>query len=598
MINLIERKESRLAITRIASLLTALEASMRQGTPLDDRSKFLIGQLTRSDSDDTQRNTIEEWLETTKNAYYERLRAAAKDNLSCFAEFMNPEEPPARHHEWLCSELELVASRKIMRLMVSWPPGHGKSTYCSHLFPAWYLGNHPNHRYIQAGHTQDFVDAEFGQRVRGNINSDAYHEVFPEISVDPQSKAASRFGIARHKGRYLGRGVGQGISGFRANIASVDDPFASRADAESPAARKGVFDWFMADFTTRLLPNSPLFIVATRWHTDDLCGRLEEQNNKGLGILWKVLNFPALADDEDDPLEREIGEPLWPDFYDLAFLLGLRATLPSRDWNSLYMGKPMDLVGGAFRAEWVTRYRDFPRNSTNDHGIVTERNVRRIVVSVDSANKTGERNDYTAITVWIEDTQRRHYLVDVIHKKFEFPALCDAIEDTVNKWNKIVPGSRVAALLIEDRGSGTQYIQTHRDTAPAPLIPIEVGTTSKEFRFDGVLPMFEAGEVLLPETAVWLPDYESEILAFPMGKFDDQVDSTSQYLAWARIRRVGGTKKLSGVGVGKATPIPNPSIPGTSRTGMRGSRTFYRGRVRSGDFSGADTHTPSAKIGG
>lgn len=554
---------------------------------------FLVGQLTQSDELDTQYNSIEAWLEQTKAEYREKLRSAAADSLSCFAEFMNMEEAPARHHDWMCEMLQELEARRIMRLLISMPPGHAKSTYCSHLFPAWYLGRHRNHKYIQAGHTQDFVDEELGKRVRGYIDSEEYREVFPEIRLDPASKAASRFALHKARGKYLGRGVGGGIAGFRANVGAVDDPFATREDAESPTIRQKVFDWFMADLTTRLLPRSPIFVVATRWHTDDLCGRLEEMTRKGVGMPWEIINLPALSDGKDDPLGRPELEPLWPEFYTLEHLLQLRATLPPRDWNSLYQGQPMDIAGGTFNGDWVRRYENYPRNETDDRGKVVKINIRRVTVSVDTANKTGDRNDYTAISVWIEDPLRKHYLVEVIRKRLEFNDMVTEINDTVRRWNAKLPGSRVGAILIEDKGSGTQYIQTQRGKAPAPVIAIEVGQNSKEFRFDGVTPMFESGEVELPKAADWLPDYEKELLAFPNGNFDDQVDSTSQYLTWARARRVGGTKKLGGTGIASNTD----NVPATATAGrMMGSTS--RGRVRMGDFGGADQHTPSAKISG
>jgi len=471
-----------------------------------------------------------------------------------------------------------------MRMILSMPPGHAKSTYCTHLFPAWYLGKYPKHKYIQAGHTQDFVDEEFGKKVRGIIDSEDYREVFPEIRLDPGSKAASRFALAKFKGKYLGRGVGQGISGFRANIAAVDDPFASREDVESPTTRKKVFDWFMADLTTRLLPRSPLFVVATRWHSDDLCGRLEALNAKGLGIPWEVVNLAAISEGINDPLGRGPDLPLWPGFYDLEHLLNLRSTLPARDWNSLYQGKPMDEAGGSFQVEWVHRYTDYPKNDVNDQGVVSKINIRRMVVSVDCASKIGERNDYTVIGVWIEDLNRKHYLVDVVRKRLEFNEMVTTIEDTATKWNRLIPGTQVAAILVEDKGSGTQYIQTRKALAPAPVIAIEVGTSSKEFRFDGVCPMFEGGEVFLPSATGWLPDYERELLGFPYANHDDQVDMTSQYLAWARVRRAGGTRKLGGNAV---------SAQSTPRGGRR-----MGGSRGAGNFAGSNQHTPSSKIAG
>ncbi len=594
MLNLIERVKSRKAIAGLETLLTQIEISISRNVELPSTVKFMLGQLTKSDSLDTQYAFILDWLEKTRGAYLEKLRLNARDSLSCFAEYINPEEPPAHHHEWMCQRLEEIEARKIMRAMFSMPPGHAKSTYCTHLYPAWYLGRNPDHKYIQGGHTQDFVDEEFGKRVRGIIDSEDYHSIFPDVGLHPTSKAASRFAINKHKGKYLGRGVGQGISGFRANMAAVDDPFASREDAESPTVRQKVYNWFMSDVTPRLLPRSPLFIVATRWHTDDLCGRLEHLNSEKIGLPWMVVNLPALAED-NDPLGREPGEPLWPDFYDLAHMLNLRDTLPPRDWNSLYQGRPTDAIGGTFLPEWIHRYDTLPLNETNEHQVVTRMHIRRIVISVDTASKTAERNDWTVITVWIEDAARKHYLAEVVRRRVEFNDMIALIEDTVDKWNRLIPGCKVAAILVEDKGSGTQYIQTRTDKAPAPIIPIEVGTLSKEFRFDGVTPMFEGGEVLLPKQASWLAEYEAELLSFPTGTYDDQVDSTSQYLSWARTRRRGGTKKMGGVALpsNQAIATPNPSLTPF----VQSKRLQNRRKVRS-NWAGAGQYTPSAKIAG
>lgn len=581
IISLSEREESRKAISSLLSLLNSIEECWERGTKLEDGLAYLLRQLTQSSNLDTQFNSVEDLLEKTENTYMDKLKQSAPYSLSCFSEYIEPEEYPAPHHEWLCSALEKIANREILRMMISMPPGHAKSTYATHRFPAWYMGNFPEHKYIQAGHTQDFVDEEFGKRVRGIIASEKFSEVFPGIELDPFSKAASRFALAGHKGKYLGRGVGGGIAGFRANCAAVDDPFATREDAESAGIRKKIYDWFNADLMTRLLPRSPLFIVATRWHTDDLCGRIEKLNAEKLGtpnhIPWEIINLPAIAEGNDDVLGRSEGEALWPAFYDISHLMSLRSNLSARDWNSLYQGHPIDSIGGTFQSNWIQRYDSYPRNEINENGIVTRINIRRVIVSVDTAAKTNERNDYTAITVWIEDLFHKHYLVEVIQRRVEFQEMVELIEDTVHKWNRTLTGTKVAAILIEDKGSGTQYIQTRSDKAPAPVIAIEVGVTSKEFRFDGVTPMFEAGEVLLPESASWLPAYESELLAFPTGTYDDQVDSTSQYLTYARMRRRGGTRKLGGT-------MEAVSNKNRQRFQMKGDFT-----VKS---------TPSAKIAG
>lgn len=480
---------------------------------------------------------IQSMVEMMEKEFRERLRTASYDDLTAYAEFINPEEYPAPHHIYMCDRLMAAERGDLMRVAISFPPGAAKSTYCSRLFPSWYLGRNSRKKFIQAGHTQNFVESEFGKKTRDIIQLPEYREVFPEVMVSSDSRSAGRWNLNNPRGGYICKGVGQAIAGFRGNISVVDDPIGSREDAESPTVRDKVFNWFSADLTTRLLPYSPLFIVATRWHSDDLIGRIEDMTKEERGIPYEIINIPALCEEENDPLGRAPGDHLWPEFYPISHYLALKSTLPARDWNSLYQGEPMDTTGGSVSDSWFKRYSGDPRKDNE---------VRRIVVSVDTASKAKERNDFTAILVWAAMSNGTHYLLDVLRKKMEFTQMQEAIEKTAKRWEANV-------ILVEDKGSGTQYIQTRQGKAPAPIIPIPVNNAdSKEFRFDAVTPMFEAGRVYLPDRAIWLPDYEKELLAFPMGKYDDQVDATSQYLDWARKRgrKKGGTKKVTTTSAG------------------------------------------------
>lgn len=467
--------------------------------------------------------------------YHDRLLLAAPYDFTSYCEYMVPEEPPsAQLHQFFCETLMKIESREIMRSITSVPPGYAKSEYFSRRFATWYMGRNPFHKYIQAGHTTNFCESEFGKKNRNTINSDRYRDVFPLVSLAKDTKAAGMWGLSNGRGQYLTRGIGQGISGFRANIAAVDDPFSSRESAESPTVRESVYSWFMDDLTTRLLPNSPIMIIATRWHEDDLCGRLEQMTKDGVGLPYSIINFPALAED-DDPLGRPEGEPLWPEFYTKDFLLNLKATMAPRGWNSLYCGRPVDVGGGVLKTDMISRYDKLP--DIND----PESKIRRITLSVDSAIKVTERHDWTVLTVWIQHHDGRHYLADVVRKRVEFTDLVKLIDSVAAWW-------RVQAILVEDKGSGTQYIQTRGATSSTPssipIVPITAQVHSKEFRFDAVTPMFAQGLVLLPKNASWLPAYEREILTFPTGTFDDQVDSTSQYLEWARQRQKLGSIKM------------------------------------------------------
>jgi len=562
-----ERIRYRSALARMVTWQRSVEASLQQGKPIDAAILPHVEKLTGTDDPESAFMALEEMHQRFEAEYLTKLCEASYDDFSAFSEFMNPEEPPARHHLFLCDNLMAMSRGEIIRLMISMPPGHAKSTYSSHRFPAWWLGRNPRRRFIQAGHTQKFCEDQLSKPVREIVRSEKFKLVFPDVGITRDSNAAGFWALTTG-GSYATKGVGQGIAGYRAHCAGVDDPFASREDAESEIVRKKVWDWFSADFTTRLLPRSPMYIVATRWHEDDLCGRVEELHKQRKGYPWTIINLPAVAG-PNDPLGRAEGEALWPELFDLEYLLALKASIPARDWNSLYQGSPTNEGGGMVKGE-IARYDELPRNLPGELPI-----VRRLTISVDSANKAQERHDYTVVTVWIETTDRRHYLVDVKRTKVEFDDLISLIENTTRAWQNEFPGVSTA-ILVEDRGSGTQYIQQRRGLAPAIIIPIEITNLSKEFRFDGVSPMFGLGEVVLPNRALWLAEYEKEVFEYAgegSTAYDDQVDSTSQYLAWARNKRSGGTKKLKGAahaGAQQGTRVESEDAPKAAQMGTPG----------------------------
>ena len=561
-----ERDATRNIVNRLTEFKTEADQVSLGKAEFKPSTLSTLSKIAGTDEIEGQLAALDAYHEEIHNQHRSRLQRASYHDLTAFAEYMNPEFPPAPHHIWLCERLHAVESLDMLRLMVSMPPGHAKSTYCTHLFPAWYLGRHPREMFLQAGHTQNFVEKEFSSRVRGYIEAEEYGDVFEEITLSRRSYALDKWMLSNNKGSYTAKGVGQGISGVRAHFAGVDDPIASREDAESPTIRQKSFDWFIDDFSTRLLPYRPIFMVATRWHVDDLCGRLEDLNNRGKGLPWEIINLPAIAED-NDPMGRAPGEALWPDFYTVDYLNAYKATAPARTWNSLYRGNPTDAEGGVFKLSWLKRYNQPPKTTT----------VRRITASVDCANKDNQRADYTVITIWYHCDDGRHYLVDVVRERVEFNELVSLINATARRWD-------VDSILVEDKGAGTQYIQNQGGLngdvrlAPVPVIAISTDNKSKEFRFDGVTPMFEAGEVVVPESAIWLPELETELTQFPGGKHDDQVDSISQYLAKVRVKGPNrGTKKATtggsrsertaNAGLPSELPTPSAKIDGITQRG-------------------------------
>lgn len=553
---------------QLSGLRTKVEESLRKRSPLSPREYETLVELSQTHDLDGQLRALDDAEAQIEKELVAVWSGLAQEDYIHFYEFLNRNETnldgtigfTASPHQRLIGDLLMRAEAgDLMRCIISMPPGHCKSTHCTHHFPAWYFGRNLRRRYLQAGHSQNFVENEMGARVRGIINGEDYHTVFPDVRIRADMKAKAYWGLTNMKGQYVGLGVGQGISGFRGDFGAVDDPYKSRQDAESQTTRDKVFKWYSDDFSARLLPWAPLFIVSTRWHSDDVCGRIEDDQRKKDEessdeaskrieyaeelaahladakmedrFRWEIINLPAMAE-EDDVLGRQPGEPLWPELFDLSDLLRRKANMESGSWNSLYQGTPMDVEGGTISASWFKRYDKLPDR---------KKEVRKCVLSIDAANVAKERSDYSVILVWMQDEHKNHYLADVYRKRLEFTALSSLIEQVAKQWE-------ADAILVEAKGNGLSYIQSFTGTAkaPAPIIPIEVGQSSKEFRFDKVSPMIEGGAVYLPSRAVWLPDYEKELIAFPNGKFDDQVDATSQYLDWARNKGRRGTRKLGG----------------------------------------------------
>lgn len=521
--------------------------SLRTKIPLIKADQYYLDQLGLTNPDNVL-DALEQEREELERQFMERLRENAHDSLACFVEYMTPDEPPAPHHEWLCENmLEPIERGDLMRSAISMPPGHAKTKYCTRYFAAWYLGRNPNRRYIVGGHSQDFVEKEFGQHTRDIVDDAKFRDVFPEIMISSTTAAAGNWRLAGRRGQYVTKGVGQKLAGYRGHCGHVDDPIGSFEDADSPAVKKKARTWFWGDFRTRLLPGAPMFIVGTRFAMDDVIGMVLDYNKEAKGIPWEIINLPGIIETEEeaalDPLGRDIGEVLWPSYYTINEILEFKNTLPSRQWHALYKGKPRDDEGALVKLSWVKRYEKLPTKDAGMDAAPHER-ARKITISVDTANKTTERSNKTAIGVWIEDANRWHYLADVVFRKMEITEVMDTLRTLSAHW-------RADQMLIEDKGMGSQIIQLFRGASPCPVIPVDPGQRSKEFRFDGTTPMWRAGEVWLPERAPWLDEYESEILAFPGSATDDQADMTSQYLDSVRKKVRLGTKKLKGMGASR-----------------------------------------------
>ncbi len=461
----------------------------------------------------------------------------ARRRLDRFVPFMDDALIPAHHHRLLIEQLHRVEAGEINRLMVFWPPGHAKSKYSSEYGPAWWIGRNKKKTIIHASYGTDFAE-RFGRKIRNIVRSEEFERVFG-VTLAADSRAAGEWETVEG-GEYKAAGVGAGITGRRADLGLIDDPVKSRKEADSPTYRQNAWDWYLADFRTRLKPGGAIVIIQTRWHEDDLSGRILPKDYDGRsgwveardGERWYVLNFPAICEREDDMTGRKIGEALWPGYIDLGMLEQLKKTQGSRNWDALYQQRPRPGEGGIFKESWLrNRYSEMPVNA----------NVT--IHSWDTAQKPDQLNDPSVCSVWnLGRAVPDYYLREVWRNQVDYPTLKRKVLNFAER-------DKPAAILIEDKSSGQSLIQDLRNSTTLPIIAIEP-LGDKTFRANEVSAMVEAGLMRLPERAPWLIDFEGEFFGFPLSTNDDQVDSVTQFLKW--VRNWSGQIQSTGAGLTRA----------------------------------------------
>ena len=418
-------------------------------------------------------------------------------------------DTPGKHLDVLDRALQDVSEGKIRRLIVTMPPRHGKSERVSKKFPAWHLGRNPDDEIILASYSIDLA-RDHSRIARSTLEN--RQDVFG-ITLDPDRKSAESWGVAGHRGGVVAAGVGGPITGRGAKIAIVDDPVKNAEEANSEVIREKIWEWYQSTLYTRLTPDGRIIIVMTRWHEDDLVGRLLKKEREEIaegthmGERWTVINFPAIAE-EDDILGRKPGEPLWPEFgFDLDRLNKIKQDVGSYVFNALYQQRPSAQEGNILKREWWRYYEVLPPVAT-------------MIISVDAAFKDEDDSDFVVVQVWGKNGPNC-YLIDQARGRMNFPATIQTIRNMCKKYPK------AALKLIEDKANGSAIIQTlqHEISGIVAVNP-EGGKVS---RVNAVSPFIEAGNVYLPRTS-WIHDFVEECAAFPNGAHDDQVDAMSQAL--------------------------------------------------------------------
>lgn len=274
-------------------------------------------------------------------------RRAARKSLLSFTEYTMPTFESSDHHSVICDALEEIERGECDRLIIEAPPRHTKSELASRRFPSWYLGKHPDKQIIATTYGDNFA-ADFGRDVRDIVKSPEYSNLF-DVRLKQDSTAASRWHTDK-RGVYIAAGVGGAITGYGAHIALIDDPFKNRVEADSELNRKKVWNWYTSTFYTRLMPGGAIIIILTRWHEDDIVGRLLAEEKTG-GDKWKRIKLEAI-ENEDTPSERA----LWPAWYPLERLKQIKRVVGARDWGALYQQNPTPIEGTFFKRDWFNRF--------------------------------------------------------------------------------------------------------------------------------------------------------------------------------------------------------------------------------------------------
>jgi hypothetical protein len=404
-------------------------------------------------------------------------------------------QTPARHHRLILQHLERVAHGEIDRLMVCMPPGSAKSTYCSVLFPPWFFAQRPNLDMIGASHGSELAE-DFSGKIQTYIRG------YPDILGYELATENVKRWRTTNGGFYRAAGVGGSITGRRADGALIDDPIKSAQDAESETVRDGIWEWYQAEFYTRLKPGAWIVLITTRWNEQDLAGKLLQASEAG-GDKWTVLKLPAIADSLDDPLGRPIGAALWPEWQNEDALERIRINSGPYVWGSLYQQDPKPRGASFF---------DVNQLLVDTDGVLGPASLPRkcdtVFAVIDTAIKSGQQHNSTAVTWYSYNslTKPSTYILDWDIIQIEGAAQEAWLQTVFARGEELTRecGARkgFAGAMIEDKATGTVLIQQAKNKGwPAYAIDSKLTAMGKEERAIAASPYVISGDIKITEPA-------------------------------------------------------------------------------------------------
>lgn len=456
-----------------------------------------------------------------ETALRRQLEALLRTNLTAFAEkvFQTTSRGDTYRHNWhleaLGHHLQEVAEGRIKRLLVTMPPRNLKSTFCSIALPAWMLGRSPTKKIIAITYGAELSKAQQND-FRAVVTSAWYQRLFPAMRVDPRKDTEQEMRTTT-RGMRFATTVGGNLTGRGGDLLIIDDPLKA-SEAYSEAARLAVNAWYRETLLSRLNDkvNGAVIVVMQRLHDDDLAGYLLRED----GANWIHLDLPAIADTEQFiPVgpgrlhHRRVGDVLNPAHEPMSVLDEQRRAMGSELFEAQYQQRPVPPGGAMFKRHWL----EIRHPAWID-------DAEEIIISIDTASKANARADYSVATVWAARGEAMH-LAHVARERLDYPDLRRLVIDLKQRWPR-------AIILVEDTGVGTALIA---DLERAGIGAIAVlPERDKISRAMGETAFFEAGAISIAPDAPWREAYLVELLAFPGGRHDDQVDATIQAIHWWR----------------------------------------------------------------
>ena len=432
--------------------------------------------------------------------------ALMRENYASYCYFVHKGKWIDTHfHKFLANKIqsfvETYTGNPYDILVLSCPPQHGKSLTVTETFPSWYVGKYPDRRCIIACYNDDFA-GKFGRRNKAKID-----EVGQFVFDVRLKKSSDRdMEVADHDGGIITRGIMAGITGNAGDLIIIDDPVKNRLEADSSTYRERLWEEWENSIMTRTQAGTKIIIIQTRWHEDDLAGRVIANEN-----FVEVVNIPVEAE-ENDILGRNIGDALCPEIgKDNKWLQEFKQRYADgkRAWNALYMGRPTSAEGNIFKREWWQYYDKLPEH------------IQLVGISVDATFKDSDTSDFVAIEVWGK-LNNDYYLIDLIKRRMDFPETLKAIRYIADKY----PNKH--SILIEDKANGSAIISMlkHEIGGIIPITPQE----SKIARANAITGIVEGGNVYLPRYADFTGEFVEEFASFPNGVHDDLVDACTQFI--------------------------------------------------------------------